>query len=51
MKAKKRKTITGVKTRTTRYCGKDGKERAVLFWDDYEFLLLLTTDKIPRIIT
>jgi hypothetical protein len=30
---------TGVETRTTRYKGEDGRERAVILWEDYEQLL------------
>lgn len=31
--------LTGIETRTTRYMAKDGRERAVLLWEDYEHLL------------
>ena len=31
--------MTGVETRTTRYMAEDGRERAVVIWTDYEWLL------------
>lgn len=31
--------LNRIKERTTRYKGEDGRERAVLLWDDYEELL------------
>lgn len=31
--------LTGIETRTTRYKAEDGRERAVVIWDDYEWLL------------
>lgn len=37
-------SLNRIETRTTRYQGEDGKERAVIMWEDYEALTKAVTE-------